>query len=252
MVRSLPLLLSVALPLGVTAGPYGPFEAGESHAISLNRCANAVDVRQVHPPLGTVDFSRAGSDVTLRLQMVGIDYYEAQVFSRAAPVGEAVKVVLPVTTPTDIGVDTAICDDFNNDGITDFVIALWRHGNGLGASFYDRLIALSSGKTYRYWVIPTMDPSAEDFVTLGTDERIRMVTRQFVQKSDGDEQRASYFVFDLWAFNDGEVVPSNSVDPRFPKWVRYTSEPNRRSSSSLTERDKERLRPAPQAVEAVP
>jgi hypothetical protein len=251
MVRLL-LLLSMVLPLNVTAGPYGPFEAGENHVVSLNRCTTAVDVRQVHPPLGTVDFSRAGVDVKLRLQMVGIDYYEAQVLSSVAPVGEVVKVVVPATTPTDIGVDTAICDDFNNDGTMDFVVALWRHGNGLGASFYDRLIALSSGKMYRYWVIPTMDPSAEDFVALGTDQRIRMVTRQFVEKRDGDEQRASYFVFDLWAFDHGEVVTSNSIDRRFPKWVRYTLDPNRASSTSLTERDKERLRVAPQAVEAVP
>lgn len=246
------LVLPVVLPFGVSAGPYGPFKAGESHVASLDRCTSAADVRQVHPPLGTVDFSRAGSDATLRLQMVGIDYYEAQVFSRAAPVSEPVKVIVQVTMPTDIGVDTAICDDFNHDGITDFVIALWMHGNGLGASFYDRLIALSSGKTYRYWVVPTMDPSTEDFVTLGTDARIRMVTRQFVQKSDGDEQRASYFVFDLWAFDGGQVVTSNSVDPLFPKWVRYTLDPKRASSTSLTHKDQERLRIAPQAVEAIP
>lgn len=152
----------------------------------------------------------------------------------------------------DVRLDDAICDDLNHDGATDFVVTLWGHGNGGGASSYDRLIALSFGDSYRFWVIPTMDPMAEDFVTFGKLEPIVMVTRGFVQKRDWPEESRSYFVYDLWTFHGGELVSANSVDSRFPKWVRYTLKPNWRPAISLTEDDKRRLRSIPRPIEAVP
>jgi hypothetical protein len=249
-IKLLPFL-AAALPFSAPAGPYGPFNADENYVVALNGCEAVEDVRQAHPPFGTVEFSRAGDEAMLRLTMTGITHYEAQVFSDAAPRSQTVNVNVQVTMPGDIGADDAVCDDLNGDGVSDFVVELWRHGNGLAASFYDRLIALSSGENYRFWVIPTMDPSGEDFVRFSPSQPILMVTRQFVQKT-GNAERASYFVYDLWSFSDGEAVAANSVDPRFPKWVRYTLYPNSRPAISLSDDDKRRLRSVPQPIEALP
>jgi hypothetical protein len=208
-------------------------------------------VQQFHPPLGSINFARAGNAARLHLTMAGTERYEAQVFFGAVPRGQAVNVNVGVVVPTDVRVDSAVCDDLNGDGASDFVVALWGHGNGLGARFYDRLIALSAGDDYRFWVLPTMDPSREDFVRFSATQPIVMVTQQWVHRSDRDGAAASYFVFDLWSFNGGEVVEASSLDRRFPKWVRYTFEPSSRPAS-LGDADKRRLRADPQPIEAVP
>lgn len=206
MVKVLLMFVTIG-PFAAHSGPYGPFGPDEDYVVALDACEGSLDVRQAHPPLGTVDFSRNGDEARLRITMVGISHYEAQVFSLTA---------------------------------------------ASGASSYDRLIALSFGDSYRFWVIPTMDPMAEDFVTFGKLEPIVMVTRGFVQKRDWPEEPRSYFVYDLWTFHGGELVSANSVDSRFPKWVRYTLKPNWRPAISLTEDDKRRLRSIPRPIEAVP
>jgi len=233
------------------AGPYGPFAPNEHYGIAVSACEGVLDVRQVHPPLGTVDFSRSDSEQRLRITMVGISHYEAEVLSGDVTVGTRVTVNVQATTPNDVGLDDAICHDLNLDGAMDFVVTLWGHGNGLGASFYDRLIALSADDGYRFWVVPTMSPAAEDFVTFGQIEPIVMVTRGFVQKRDGSKEPHSYFVYDLWAFRRDELVLANSIDSRFPRWVRYTLKPNWQPAISLTDSDKRGLRPDPRASEAI-
>ena len=234
------------------AGQYGPFSPDENYTIELQACENALDVRQNHPPLGTVDFSRSDSERRLRLTMVGeTTHYEAQVFSGDAAFGARVNVDVEATMPNDVGLDDAICHDLNRDGATDFVVTLWGHGNGLGASFYQRMIALSAGASYRFWILPTMSPAAEDFVTFGQIEPIVLVTRDLVQLRDWPAEPRSYFAYDLWAFRRDEVVLANSVDSRFPKFVRFTSKPNWQPAK-LTEEDKRRLASDPRAFEAVP
>lgn len=242
-------LFAAAISFAAQAGPLGQ---DEDHVVAFDACEGSLDVRQAHPPLGTVDFSRLGDEVRLRIAMVGISHFEAQVFSLTVPRSASVMVRVQATMPNDVGLDDAICDDLNQDGATDFVVTLWGHGNGLGASFYNRLIALSSDDSYRFWVIPTMSPAAEDFVTFGKLEPIVMVTREFVQKRDWPEEPHSYVVYDLWAFHGGELVSANLIDDRFPKWVRYTSKPNGQPATSLTDLDKRKLRPDRRLIEAIP
>ena len=79
-----------------------------------------------------------------------------------------------------------------------------------------------------------------------------MVSREFVQKRDWPQEPRSYFVYDLWAFHRDELVLANSIDSRFPKWVRYTLKPNWQPAISLTDNDKRRLRSDPRPTEAIP
>ena len=246
------VFMVTTIPCVVQAGPYGPFAPDEDYVVELAACEADLDVRQVHPPLGTADFHRSDSPQRLRITMAGTSHYEAQVFSSEAPLGMPASVSVQATTPDDVGLNDAICQDLNRDGVTDFIVTLWGHGNGLGAAFYDRLIALSSGNGYRFWVVPTMGPSAEDFLTFGQIEPLVMVTRAFVQKRDWPEEPRSYFVYDLWAFHGDALVLANSIDSRFPKWVRYTTEPNWKPAISLSEDDKRRLRSDPLPAEATP
>jgi len=234
------------------AGPYGPFAPDEHYTIELHACANVLDIRQDHPPLGTIDFTRSDSERRLRITMVGGEKYEAQVFSRDAALGARVNVNLEATMPFDVGLEDAICDDLNRDGAQDFVVTFSRHGNGLGASFYDRLIALSAGDHYRFWVVPTMGPAHEDFVTFGQIEPIVLVTREFFQRRDWRAEPRSYFIYDLWAFRGDEVVIANSIDSRFPKWVRYTIKPNWKPALSISADDKRLSGSDPRAIESVP
>jgi hypothetical protein len=240
------------IPVTVNAGPYGPFAPDEDYVVTLDLCEGALDVQQVHPPLGTVDFSHSDSQRRLRITMAGLSHYEAQVLSLEGPHSAQVTLQVQATTPNDIGFDDAICHDLNGDGLTDFVVTLWGHGNGLGAAFYNRLIALSAGSGYRFWVVPTMSPSYEDFVTFGQIEPLVMVTRAFVRNRDRQGQQRSYFVYDLWTFRGDSLVLANTIDSRFPKWVRFTSQPNWKPAISLTEDEKRRRRSVPRAIEATP
>lgn len=247
------VMFSAAIvPFVAKAGPYGPFAPDENYVVELDSCQGSMDVQQVHPPLGAVDFLGTNSEPQLRITMAGLSHYEAQVVSSEMPLSARVNVQVQATMPSDVGLDDAICHDLNRDGSTDFIVNLWGHGNGLGAESYNRLIALSTGDGYRFWVVPTMSPSAEDFVTFAQAEPLVMVTRAFVQKRDGQGEPRSYFVYDLWAFREGALVLANTVDSRFPKWVRYTLEPNWKPAVSLTEEDKRRLRSDPRPVEAMP
>ena len=194
-----------------------------------------------------MEYARPGLDARLRIT-VDDETYAAQIFTKDAP--RSAPVPLSLASAADLGM-TAICDDLNRDGVADFVTTLWHHGNGLGAEFYQRFVALSDGKGYRFWTLETMSPGQEDFVTFGRIEPIVMVTRDFVQARGaeryfGSEANRSYFVHDLWAFHGGQVVSVNSIDARFPVWVRYTHKPNHLPAKSVTADEKQRLRPTPQ------
>ena len=150
-----------------------------------------------------------------------------------------VKVPL-VSTVVHLLPTEAICQDVNGDGITDFITDHSKHGNGLGASFYDRLVVLSSSSGgYRFWILQNMDPSPEDYVTFGELEPIVMVTTTFAN-SEGAVPH-SYYVYDLWSFRDGEVVSANDLDTRFPKWVWMTVAENHMPASSLSLEEKQRM-----------
>jgi hypothetical protein len=146
----------------------------------------------------------------------------------------------------------AVCHDLNHDGATDFIATIWAHGNGLGAAYSYRLVVISDGASYRFWTLDTMWADAEDFVTFGRIEPIAMITRDVVQTHGperyfGHPPERSYIVHDLWSFHGSEVVSVNSIDERFPVWIRFTYKPNYLPAKSVNAAEKLRWRPAPRA-----
>lgn len=55
------------------------------------------------------------------------------------------------------------------------------------------------------------------------------------------DRRHSYWVYHLLAIHGDELIVDDDVDPRFPKWVWYTSGPNHKPSRRLTATDKARI-----------
>jgi len=223
---------------------HSPFFPEEDYTLPMNTCDPVQRVSEnMHPASGSVTFTAPdGPTLTLTMSTVLEPYteqYFAQVTEGPREVTPRVQVPL-VSTVLFLLPTEAICEDLNGDGITDFVTDHSKHGNGLGASFYDRLVVLSSSASgYRFWILNNMNPSPDDFVGFGEIEPIVMVTTTFAN-SEGAVPH-SYYVYDLWSFRDGEVVSANDLDTRFPKWVWMTVAENHMPASSLSLEEKQRM-----------
>ena len=223
---------------------HSPFFPEEDYTLPLNTCDPVQRVSEnMHPASGSVTFAATdGATLTLTMSTVPEPYteqYFAQVTQGPREVTPRVQVPL-VSTVLFLLPTEAICEDLNGDGITDFVTDHSKHGNGLGASFYDRLVVLSSSSGgYRFWIMNNMTPSPDDFVSFGKIELIVMITTTFAN-SEGAVPH-SYYVYDLWSFRDGEVVSANDLDTRFPKWVWMTVAENHMPASSLSLEEKQRM-----------
>jgi hypothetical protein len=257
-------LLTAAAPVGAQQQGHGPFGATEHYSVALRVCQGNLDVRggprfpqepgDHFPPLdGRMEYSRPGLDAHLRVR-IDDEAYVAQVFVKDEP--RSGSVPLSIISPIDLG-EAAICDDLNRDGVVDFVATLWHHGNGLGASFYQRVVLLSDGPSYRAWTLETMYPAQEDFVTFGRIEPIVMVTCDIVhthgpERYFGHPPEHSYLVYDLWAFHGNRVVSANSIDTRFPAWVWFTYKPNHLPATSVNAATKQQFRPTLQTPIELP
>ena len=207
----------------------------------------------MHPASGSVTFTTPDGQ-TLVLTMSTLSHpYTERYFAQVTQGGRAIthRVQAPlVSTVVWLLPTEAICQDLNGDGITDFITDHSRHGNGLGASFYDRLVIISSSSGgYRFWVLQNMRPSPEDYVTFGQLEPIVMITTAFA--NSGGAIPHSYYVYDLWSFRDGEVVSANDADTRFPKWVWMTFAENHKPANSLSQDEKQRMR-GPRIAREIP
>jgi hypothetical protein len=137
---------------------------------------------------------------------------------------------------------SAWCADLNGDRALDFVLALWGHGNGLGSVFYELVIVVSSGSRYRIWVVLTASPDPEDFLALRPGGGCVIVKTSFrINGERRESRRHSYWIYNLIAVRDDELVVANKFDQRFPKWVWYTARPNHKPTASLSPADKERI-----------
>ena len=60
-------------------------------------------------------------------------------------------------------------------------------------------------------------------------------------EEENDSKRHSYWVYNLLAVHNDELVIANMLDPRFPKWVWYTARPSHKAAARLSAAEKERI-----------
>jgi len=227
---------------------HSPFFPWDNYTVNLASCVSELrTVEQEHPPQGEVSFLAEGG-LRLILHHTEQAYFEQTGYTvRLTHKGESILPLVHTGILAHMAYSlpqSAICSDLNGDGMIDFVTEHWRHGNGLGAELYDRLVVLSSTRGYRLWVVPVMTPSAADFVKFGSDQRVAMITTRWINTSalvPRPAQERSYYVYDVWSFADGEIVLTNEMEARFPKWVRMTLGENHKPARSLSEADKQKL-----------
>jgi hypothetical protein len=223
---------------------YGPFAAGESPPrFSLRTCPllaeegpAVVSGRQV---MIYSDERAAGP----RLRTRSADFFSGIQVEVLDAQQRALVGPTPVSDfPAHSRPKSAWCADLNGDRALDFVLPLWGHGNGLGSVFYELVIVLSSGSRYRLWVVRTASPGPEDFLALRPGAGCVIVKTSFRINGEWPESRRhSYWIYNLIAVRDDELIVANEFDRRFPKWVWYTVRPNHRPAASLSPADKERV-----------
>ncbi len=231
---------------------HSPFFPEEDYRLALETCEpTSREIQRMHPAVGSVTFeARGGERLTLRMSSSAQDpatRYVAHIEESGQRATPEVEVPL-VADVAGLLPGKAVCADLNGDGKTDFITDHWRHGNGLGAAFSDRLLVLSSPSGgYRFWILGTMWPSPADYVSFGAIEPIVIVTTSFA--NSGGAIPHSYLVYDLWTVRGGEVVSANHIDARFPKWVWMTFKENHKPASSLSPEAKQKMREPPVATE---
>lgn len=135
------------------------------------------------------------------------------------------------------------CGDLNGDGRADFAVPVGSGGNGLGAMAAELVVMLSSGPTYRIWVIPTMAPGPEDFLRLGEGRSCTIIKTSYANSGAHSDspRRHSYWVYNLVAVRGDELVLANDLDPRFPKWIWWAGSSNHKPVRSLSGEEKQRI-----------
>jgi len=224
---------------------YGPFAAGQSPPrFPVQRCAQLA--RDGPPgyfrPRAIIYGSDRRTDPRLRAIAVDTDRETGTRIEIVDADGRALAGPSLASLPPDGRPESVFCADLNGDARLDFVLPLWGHGNGLGALFYELVVALSSGSTYRLWLVSTAQPGPEDLLRLDGNAGVVIVKSSFRNNQAPDERhRHSYWIYNLIAVRDDELVLANELDARFPKWVWYTIRPNHSPATSLSPADQERI-----------
>jgi hypothetical protein len=233
-----------ANPVMTSPADYGPFASGQSPArFSLRACPLLAE--EGPRVLSGRQVMMYGSDerpAGPRLRTRAADFYsgievevlDAQQRSVAGP-----RYVSDY--PAHSRPESAWCADLNDDGAVDFVLPLWGHGNGLGSLFYELVIVLSSGSRYRMWVVPTAEAGPADFLALPQASCVIVTTSFRSNEEQSERRRHSYWIHNLLAVRNDELIVANQLDRRFPKWVWYTTRPNHKPTASLSPADKERI-----------
>jgi hypothetical protein len=111
--------------------------------------------------------------------------------------------------------------DLNLDGLPDLVIDTESGGNGLAADLHTLAFALSAPGSCNFRLLPSWSPRLADFVRFRASPMPHFLHTFFVR---GD--RKNYWVYSIVGFRKSELALENSLDPRFPMWIRYTNSPN--------------------------
>ena len=90
-------------------------------------------------------------------------------------------------------------------------------------------------------IMPTAAPGAGDFLALTDSGRCVIVKASFASnESPAESTRHSYWVYNLLAVRNDELIAANDLDVPFPKWIWYTARPNHKAAA-LSAAEKKRI-----------
>ena len=161
-------------------------------------------------------------------------------------ISEGGRVVLAKTAFSDF--DTvgscfthAYTADLNMDGRRDFIIYSFSGGCGLASGYCNVAFVLSdSNNTYRLTTIQTLFPDSCEYIVLNG-------APCFVQTSFNGEGKCNdgkwhnFWIYNLLAFEGGNVRLRNDVYPGFPKIIWYSLRPNHKETDLLSPAQKGKL-----------
>jgi len=127
--------------------------------------------------------------------------------------------------------------DLNQDGQPDYVLAYETGGNGITPVYV--IFLLSTGEGYSL-TTTTSYFDQTDFIFVGGKPRMIYSTfRQIEKCKDGKEH--TFWIYNLLAFEKGEVKIDNTGAAIFPKVVWYSDAPNYRDTTLLKPEQKAEL-----------
>jgi len=246
------LLLS-GLGMNVMGYPpsYGPFPTGhEPAAVTLDKCEL---VREVKPP-ATNDFQNPdGAIKEYRLHSVGKSQTQITLALHGTTNGWAIglrdahgKNLMPAPFTNSMmtsQIDVYSCD-LNGDGQPDFIVNVWSGGCGLAADGSEVTFLLSGKDGYRASSFYLYAFGNKDLVRFNAHGPVYFIFNDLIS-SDGEKTRDgrdhNFWVYRLNRIDGNRLVPADSDQPGFPKWVWYTNKDNHNETTQLTQEQKSRL-----------
>jgi hypothetical protein len=134
--------------------------------------------------------------------------------------------------------------DLNRDGKPDFIVNIWSGGSGLAAERYATTFLLSDGEKYKAETFSSYDFGPEDIVNLKSNGPCYFIYNEFIDngaEKTRDGREHNFWVYQLYRIEGANLVPANSDQPQFPKWVWYNFRGNHRETDLLTAEQKRRL-----------
>jgi hypothetical protein len=154
----------------------------------------------------------------------------------------------PISTPATNDMPSYVYSvrsaDLNQDGQTDFLVNIWSGGCGLAFEGSTTTFLLSSGVRYVTTDFYSFDFGPEDVVSFKKGGPCYFIHNDLIgngEEKTKDGRDHNFWVYQLYRFSGSEMVEANGDDPRFPKWVWYTSKENHRETDQLTAAQKKRL-----------
>ncbi|MCU0857879.1 MAG: hypothetical protein MUC65_05680 [Pontiellaceae bacterium] len=134
----------------------------------------------------------------------------------------------------------AYTSDLNQDGQPDYVIAYSCGGNGGNAALSLVTFLLSTGQGYALFCTESYEFGPLDFISVeGKPRFINVCLRPVEECRDGKQH--NFWVYNLYAFDQGTLKVDNKKMPGFPKVVWFTYAPNHQETTLLTSKRKAAL-----------
>ncbi len=138
---------------------------------------------------------------------------------------------------TGIDYGSAYQADLNQDGQPDYVFEYATGGNGITPVYV--IFLLSTGEGYTL-TCTTSHFEESDFILIQCKPSM-ILSGMWISELSTDGKEHSFWVYNLLAFDKGEVKLDNSGAGSFSKVVWYTDAPNYRETTLLTPEQKAEL-----------